>query len=436
MAGETSYAKVIPLPRSRTKGKTQRKSGVNRNKEGSVRKVNGRVYVDFLYLGERVRESSGLRWNDQNVKTVRDQLDKIVVAINSGTFRFAQVFPKSKSTEHFSERERNLYGHKETPGEVVCKEYFEAWYQVLRQSGKVTDRTLFGYKGDINRYLRPFFGALTFADLNPVLFDRFIAWARQQCYQGKPIGNKTINKNFTVLKMICRSAAIEYGWGSNYDPFFGWKKLPEGDYYEKIFPFSTDEQRVLLNHLHAHWEPYFRFAFCTGMRPGEQIGLKPGDIDWQGTTLHVRRAMTLDENGRKTEGRTKNRYSRRSIRLIPVMLDALKAQKTIRDQLGGEYFFCTPEGTQVNLSNPRRRVWIPALKKAGLKYREMKQTRHTFATLALSCGENPLWIARVLGHRNTEMIIKVYSKYIENAAGYRDGGLMNGILMGIKGSDG
>ena len=45
----------------------------------------------------------------------------------------------------------------------------------------------------------------------------------------------------------------------------------------------------------------------------------------------------------------------------------------------------------------------------------MKQTRHSFATVAMSCGENPLWIAKVMGHKNTEMIIKVYSKYIENA---------------------
>jgi hypothetical protein len=54
----------------------------------------------------------------------------------------------------------------------------------------------------------------------------------------------------------------------------------------------------------------------------------------------------------------------------------------------------------------------------------------------MSCGENPLWIARVLGHRNTDMIIKVYSKYIRNAAGSRDRGRMKKILMGIKGSDG
>jgi len=65
------------------------------------------------------------------------------------------------------------------------------------------------------------------------------------------------------------------------------------------------------------------------------------------------------------------------------------------------------------------------LEKAGLDYREMKQTRHSFATNALSCGENPLWIARVLGHRDTDMVIRVYSKFIENAGSYKDGNFLN-----------
>ncbi len=86
----------------------------------------------------------------------------------------------------------------------------------------------------------------------------------------------------------------------------------------------------------------------------------------------------------------------------------------------------------VHPSNLRRNVWRPALKKAGLKVREMKQTRHSFATVALSCGENPLWIARVMGHRNTEMIIKVYSKYIENAAGTEDGWRFDQVIKGTS----
>ncbi len=75
------------------------------------------------------------------------------------------------------------------------------------------------------------------------------------------------------------------------------------------------------------------------------------------------------------------------------------------------------------------------MKKAGLKYREIKQTRHSFATNALSCGESPLWIAKVMGHRDTDMIIRVYGKYIENASGFKDGTNLDAIYQGFIGND-
>ena len=74
---------------------------------------------------------------------------------------------------------------------------------------------------------------------------------------------------------------------------------------------------------------------------------------------------------------------------------------------------------------------MPILEKAELVYREMKQTRHSFATHALSCGENPLWIAKVMGHRDTDMIIRVYGKYIENAGQHEDGSKFDGIYKGM-----
>ena len=102
------------------------------------------------------------------------------------------------------------------------------------------------------------------------------------------------------------------------------------------------------------------------------------------------------------------------------MMFALKDQKQIDDQLKGNYFFCSQTGKMFEVSNVRIRVWIPALERAGLEYREMKQTRHSFATYHLSRGKNPLQIAKVLGHRNAEMVIKVYSKYIDDAVGIDD----------------
>ena len=160
-----------------------------------------------------------------------------------------------------------------------------------------------------------FLEEMTFADLNSGTFERFISWAKEQRYVKKEIKNETINKIFVPLKMICKSAAIEYGWGTTYSPFFGFKKLPEGDPYEKIFPFSIDEQGKLISQIPDHWKPYFRFAFCSGLRQGEQHGLKPEDIDWENNLLHIRRAITLDIDGKIIEGKTKNRYSRRTMKL-------------------------------------------------------------------------------------------------------------------------
>ena len=131
-------------------------------------------------------------------------------------------------------------------------------------------------------------------------------------------------------------------------------------------------------------------------------------------------------------GRTKNKYSRWTIRLIPVMRSALEEQKKIYDSIQGDFFFSSQTGAMVDTSHLRQRVWIPALKKAGVEYREMKQTRHSFATNALSCGENPLWIARAMGHRDTDMIIRVYGKYIENFNGTQDGNSLNEFYEGKK----
>ncbi len=240
------------------------------------------AYVDFRYLGVRVRESSGLLWNEKNAKSVRDQLDRIMLAIKDGTFRFGETFPHSTKRDYFTTQEMVLYGQKRKPQDVKFKKTALEWYDLRRESQRIAGRTLLGYKSNIDHYLVPFFGDLTFEHLNAALFENFISWARKRKLRNKRgIGNTTINKFFVPLKMICRHAAIAHGWGGTFDPFFGFKKLPQSDAREKIFPFSLSEQQQVREALPAHWRPYFDFAFCAGLRPGEQIALKGYDINWQ-----------------------------------------------------------------------------------------------------------------------------------------------------------
>jgi integrase len=346
------------------------------------------------------------------------------MAIKDGTFRFAEVFPQSKKRDYFRSKEIAVCGRKKTPDEVNVKDYASQWYYLLRGSGRVSQRTLNGYKSYIDLYIVPFFEKMSFGDLVSFDFDKFIGWAKTKCYRKKPICNETINKIFVPLKTICKSARKEFKW-IGFDPFDSFENLEERDAYDKVVPFSIKEQRLLIDSMPDHWKPYFQFAFCSGLRQGEQCGLKIDDIDWKNQVIHVRRGITKDENGKRMEGPTKNKSSRRDIKFSTEIYNSLKAQTAIYEKFKSEYFFCGHDGKNILPASLRKRVWVPALKMANIPFREMKQTRHSFATIALSCGESPLWIANTLGHRDTEMIIKVYGKYAKNVLGSQDGTLLN-----------
>ena len=60
----------------------------------------------------------------------------------------------------------------------------------------------------------------------------------------------------------------------------------------------------------------------------------------------------------------------------------------------------------------RKKAWVPTLKKAGVRYRNPYQTRHTFATKHISQGVNLFWLAGQMGHKGPEMIFRNYGKYL------------------------
>ena len=57
-------------------------------------------------------------------------------------------------------------------------------------------------------------------------------------------------------------------------------------------------------------------------------------------------------------------------------------------------------------------MWEPLLKRAGVRYRNPYQMRHTFASTLLTAGANPFWIATQLGHVDGEMVFKIYGRWI------------------------
>jgi len=53
------------------------------------------------------------------------------------------------------------------------------------------------------------------------------------------------------------------------------------------------------------------------------------------------------------------------------------------------------------------------LKKLDIEYRNLYQMRHTFASMMISSGEDILWVSNILGHRNSNITLSTYAKYIK-----------------------
>ena len=68
-------------------------------------------------------------------------------------------------------------------------------------------------------------------------------------------------------------------------------------------------------------------------------------------------------------------------------------------------------------------MWYTALEKAGLKRRDLYNTRHPFATHGLASGEDPGWVAKMLGHTTLLMLMTRYYRYIPNLT-RQDGSLL------------
>lgn len=83
-----------------------------------------------------------------------------------------------------------------------------------------------------------------------------------------------------------------------------------------------------------------------------------------------------------------------------------------------EYLFVTPDGQRWRDDQQLRKgSWIPALKRAGIRYRNPYQTRHTFASRFLMQGEPELLVAKLLGHSTVEMVCRHYGRYVKEEGG-------------------
>lgn len=382
---------------------------------GSVRARDKtqKLFIDFQYRGRRCREQTALMDTSANRKKLENVLKRIEAEITLGTFDYSAYFPNSRNVEKFAAMAKDkVPGYHETP---IFLLFSDDWLNEMKIQWRQSHITT--VEGTLKNYLNPHFGEKEVGHITKKdILDFRASLAKVTTLSGKHLSASRINRIMTPLRMILSEAANRFQFSS---PYHGIKslKVPRTD----VEPFSIEEVKQIIDTVRSDFRHYYTVRFFTGMRTGEIDGLQWDHVDFKRRQILVRQALV---NGRLEY--TKNDGSFRTIEMSQLVADALKAQQKATGK--EEFVFCTRTGGPLNHNNVTKRVWYPLLRHLGLRKRRPYQTRHTAATLWLAAGENPEWIARQMGHTTTEMLFRVYSRYVPNLT-RRDGSAFERLLV-------
>lgn len=182
-------------------------------------------------------------------------------------------------------------------------------------------------------------------------------------------------------------------------------------------PLTNDEIERVLEEA-GDWRNYFEAAIFTGLRPSEQIALAWSDVDLVARTITVRKA--------RVRGITKatKTSTTRTIRLPDRALAAIKRQQAV-SRTGERVFLHPISRTEFADTQPPSDAWKRICKLAGVRQRDARQTRHTYATLMLLAGAKPAFVSRQMGHANSQMFFKTYSKWLDSDDDWREVSKLN-----------
>lgn len=362
-----------------------------------VRPETGKLYLDFYYRGERCREQTSYIDVPADRRRAEALLRNLQAAMEQHDFRYGDFFPDSPKACTFDGGISRENGRS-----PLFRDFANTWIaEMTPQWSSIHLRTV---REVMAKNLLPRFGAMPVAAITRAEILAFRAHlATLPGYKGV-LSPSRINKILCFLRQMLNEAAARFEFAPT---FQGIKPLKMKRSDAK--PFDLREVRMILDAVRPDYRNYLITRFFSGLRTGEINGLRWVNIDRKHGLILVRETLITGklEEGAKTE------RSSRDVPMLPMVRAALEVQWASRDP-ACPWVFPTRNGLPIDAKNFNNRIWLPLLQKLGLPARRPYQTRHTTATLMLAAGENPEWVAYVLGHANTQLLFRVYSRFVPN----------------------
>jgi len=312
----------------------------------------------------------------------------VTATIDGVSHRYSLSRIPDKEGKRFCERNSreqvilNIIANKKEVEDTQRPESFEEYglRYLYETSGNRKSATQKDYKSLFLRKILPYFSGYNWKDFNADDVASFL-YSMKSEYSGERARRvKNIFANI-IDSAVYDDLIIK-------DPFKAAKvKNISFPSYSNKEAYTKVEMLDILTKSEGWLKVYLNISFIYGVRQCEMVGLKWSDIDFETSSIHIRRAITKEEGVIEGSNGDKNHY--RDIVALDYTMELLKDLRN--NSLYDKEFVFFPTGGKAgphwfSSDDINRHYFKPFLKEIGIKYKTLRSARNSAATLNLSDG--------------------------------------------------
>ncbi len=225
------------------------------------------------------------------------------------------------------------------------------------------------------KQLATFFGGKYLYQINPLMIEEY------KKTRSEKVSKATVNRELATMKHMFNKA-IQWK-RANKNPVREVKLFREDN--RRLRYLEKWEIKALIEACSNHLIPIVITALNTGLRKGNILNLKWGDINFEQEIIFVKES----KSGESLE--------------IPMNGLLVKTLKSIKRNPKSPYVFCNKEGKPYGAV---RTSFSRALRKAGISNFRFHDLRHTFASHLIMAGVDLVTVKELLGHKSIEMTLR------------------------------
>lgn len=291
-------------------------------------------------------------------------------------------------------------------------EYLVSW---LRDSiaPSVGPKTPEGYEAACRVHIIPALGHIRLGDLRSRQVQSFYA---DKMREG--LGIRARRNIHAALKRALKQAVVWGELASNPAESLVPPKASFEEESEEIRALTNEQTGVLFaaaRECGDRFRNLYIAAVRTGLRQGELLGLKWGDLnlDSSPASVTLRRSLAAKLGGGFYFTPTKRKSQRRRLALLDEAAKALRAQRELQNEerrtrrwKESGLVFPSTIGTPMNARNLYARNFKPTLRSTDLPDISFHDLRHTFASIMLfEWGASPRFVQEALGHASIKITL-------------------------------